>query len=62
MERWRGGVTQVFGHTLRDFTFADNQISAGRQRSLLTGVQKADEDYDQRGRAGLAEFCQSRSR
>jgi hypothetical protein len=29
---------------------------------LLTGAQMADEDYDQRGRAGLSEFFNSRTR
>ena len=58
----RGNGSQAFGHTLRRLTLTDKCIRAGGKCGLLTGIQMADEDNDQRGRAGLAEFIQGRSR
>ncbi len=57
----RGDNPQAVGHTLRRFTFTDKRIGTGRECGLLTGVQMADEDNDQRGRAGFSEFSQSLS-
>jgi hypothetical protein len=54
----RGNGPQAFGHTLGHFTFTNKCIGAGRESGLLTGVQMADEDNDQRGRAGPSEFIQ----
>jgi hypothetical protein len=58
----RGNGTQAFGHTLGRLTFTDKRIGASREGGLLTGVQMADEDNDQRGRTGRPEFIQSRTR
>ena len=55
----RGNRPQAFGHTLGRFTFTDKRIGARREGGLLTGVQMADENNDQRSRTGLAEFIQS---
>jgi hypothetical protein len=49
---------QPFGHTIGRFRFTDKRIRAGRKCGLLTGVQMADKDNDQRGRTGSAEFIQ----
>ena len=55
----RSDSPQMFGHTLRSLTFADKCIGAGGECGLLTGVQVADEDNDQHGRAGIPEFFKS---
>src|SRR5690348_8372911 len=55
----RGGNAQTFGHSLGRFTFTDKRICARGKGSLLTGVQVADENNDQRGWAGAAELIQS---
>jgi len=58
----RGNDTQAFCHTLWRLALTDKCIRAGGECGLLTGVQMADEDNDQRGRAGLSESVKSRSR
>src|ERR1051325_1803094 len=55
----RGNRPQAFSHTLRRITFTNKRVSAGRECSLLTGVQMADKNNDQRNRTGSAEFIQS---
>src|ERR1051325_2811711 len=55
----RGNRPQAFSHALRRFTFTNKRVSAGRECSLLTGVQMAHKNNDQRNRTGSAEFIQS---
>jgi hypothetical protein len=57
-----GDGSQAFGHTLRRLIFADERVGAGGECGLLTGVQMADEDDDQRGRAGFPKFFKSHTR
>jgi hypothetical protein len=57
-----GNGTQSFGHAFRRLTFTDKRIGASGQGGLMTGVQMADEDNDQRSRAGRSKFVQSRRR
>jgi len=45
-ECWRVGYSPAFGHTLKWLTFVAKSINAGAERSLLTGIQMADEDFD----------------
>lgn len=51
--------TQAFGHTIRRLCFTDKRIDAGGEYNLLTGVQMADNNNDQRCRASLSEFLKS---
>jgi hypothetical protein len=53
-----GHGTQALGHALGRFTLADKCIRTRRERSLLTGIQMADQDDNQRGGAGSPEFIQ----
>ena len=46
-------------HALGRLDLTDKRIGAGGDRSLLTGVQMADQDNDRRGRASIAEFVKS---
>jgi len=56
-----GRGSQAFHHTVGCLTFADKGIGPGGERRLLTGIQMADEDNDDRGRAGHAQFGQIRA-
>jgi hypothetical protein len=57
----RGEGSQTFGHTLRGLPFTDKCIGASGECGLLTGVQVADEDDDQRDRAYSSKFFKGRS-
>jgi len=52
---------QAFSHTLRRLIFTDKRIGAIGEWGILTGVQMADEDYDQRSRAGHSELFKNRT-
>lgn len=43
-----GNGAQAFGHTFGRLAFIDKRICASRKRGLLTGVQLANENNDQR--------------
>jgi hypothetical protein len=58
----RGREVQTFRPALRRLTFTDKRIGVSGEDGLLTGSQMADEDNDQRGRAGLSKFFKSRTR
>ena len=47
---------QAFGHPFGRFPFTDKRVRTRRDGSLLTSIQMADKNNDQRGRADEAEF------
>jgi hypothetical protein len=51
-----GNSSQTFGQALGHLTFTDKRIGPSGECSLMTGVQMADENYDQRSRAGFSEL------